>query len=186
MANSLGDYKDSMVLIYDDKDNLITKTTVTAHDKKTMVIEISGGLDTVKTGTHVNLLIIHADGAGEFSGIMRKPRFGVCEVALFGERQRKGRATARHLMNIPAVINNLTINNQQTALREPAQIVIENLSTTGILIKSSSFRFEAGHILQIEFNLNGKDVIINGKILREQINPDNTLGYGCRLIFPQE
>jgi len=183
MTSITGSFKDAIAVIHDSNNNFIAKTTITAHDKKTMIIEIDDKMENVKTGTRLNLLIIHSSGASDFSGTLRKSGFGTCEISLFGERERKGRSAVRHTLNIPATIKDLMIKDKQESFREPLQVTIENLSTTGTLVRSPLGGFEKGYILQIEFNINGKDAIIYGEVIREQKNKNMTFSYGCKLIF---
>jgi len=183
MPSATGGFKDAWAIIYDSKNNYLTRTVITEHDKKTMNIEIEDSLDNVKVGARVNLLVIHSGGASEFSGTVWKPSPGACEISLFGGRERKGRTSARHVLNIPASIKDLTVNGGQESFREPLQVTIENLSSSGVLIRSPLGGFESGYVLKIEFSINGSDAIIFGKVLREQKNPDFTFCYGCQLIF---
>jgi len=187
MMGRTGHFEDSLAVIYDSENRFITKTIITKHDRSTMYITIAEDLKGIKNGARLNVLVVHSGGASEFGGILRRSRAGIsqCEISLFSEKQRYVRASKRHMLNIPAFINDLIINKKEESFIEPLHVVIEDLSTTGIRIKSPGVRLEVGYILTIEFLLNGKEAIINGKVTREQTNPDNTFSYGCQLIFPK-
>jgi len=187
MAGKMGRFDEALAVIYDSNNEFITKTVVTGHDKSTMYISVAHELKEVKTGARLNVLIVHPSGASEFGGILRRARTAIsqCEISLFGEKQRYVRASRRHTLNIPAVVNDLIINDQEESFIEPLPITIEDLSSTGIRIKSHVLRFEVGHTLKVEFSLKGRDAIIVGQIRREQVNDDNSFSYGCQLIFPK-
>jgi len=183
MAKIAGNFKDSIVVIYDNNNNYVAQTIITEHDKREMLIEIPDSLDNIKSGTRLNVLIIHTGGVSEFGGVLRRTSRGACEISLFGERQREGRSATRHILNVPGQINNLIINNKPETLQSPLNVIVENLSSTGVLINSRDVRLETGFILQIELNIHGKEAIIFGNVVRERRNADETFSYGCHLIF---
>ena len=178
-----GSFTDALVVFYDNKNNFISKTIVTEHDKQTNYIEISEGLEDVRVGTRLSLLIVHSDGASEFGGILKRVRSGRYEVSLFSERQRDARASVRHTLRSPAVIHSLVVNSKQQMLSSPAEITIVNISTSGVLLHSQALHFPIGCVLQVEFNVNGKNTIIYAKIVREQQDDDGSFNFGCQLIF---
>jgi len=185
MANSMGNYTNSLAVIYDADNNCISRTMITGHDRRAMTVEISDALENIKAGARIKLLIIHHDSVSEFNGVLRRPRSGVCEISLFAEHEREGRTSSRHTLNRSGVVNNMIINRQQGPFPQPLNIIIENLSTTGILVKSPVGGFMVGSIIQVEFDAGGKEATVFGKIVRENINDDNTVSYGCQLVFLQ-
>jgi len=184
MANIPGQYAGSLVMIFDSNNNFISQTIVAEHNKRDMYIVVKAGLENIKTGSRLNLLIIHSQGASEFGGILKIARKGSNEISLFGEHQRGARAAMRHTLNVPALIRVIIVDTKQEMLYEAQQVIIENISTTGIMVKSPLMLFPIGAILRVESNINGKDAILYGQIIREQLNSDNTYSYGCKLIFP--
>ena len=183
MASLGGSFTGSLVVVYDQDNNYITKTVITGHDKKDMYIELAGGLEKVRIGARLNLLIVHAKGASEFGGTLKILRQGRYEISLFGEKKRGARDSTRRTMNTVAVIKHYFFNNIRDTFNEPVDVIIENISTTGVSLKSMQTRFILSAVLEIEFNLHGKSVIIHGKVLREQENDDGSCNYGCKLIF---
>jgi hypothetical protein len=183
MANLGGNFTGSLIVVYDQDNNYITKTVIVGHDKKDMYIELAGGLEKVRIGARLNLLIVHENGASEFGGILKILRQGRYEVSLYGEKKRDAREASRRVMNTVAVIRHYFFHSVRETLQEPVQVTIENISTTGVLLTSMHARFLISAVLELEFNLHGKSVIIHGKTLREQENDDGTCSYGCKLIF---
>jgi len=184
MANLASNFIDAVVFIYDKDDNLITKTIITGHNRNEMYIEVARGLENVKLKTRLQLLIIHSGGASEVSGSLKSVRQGLYEISIFGERHRDVRESARRTINASAVISDMVKDSESEKLTAPIPIVIENLSTTGILLRVRDVRLEMGAFLQIEFKLHGKDVILFGEVLREQRYDGVTCKYGCKLYFP--
>jgi len=77
----------------------------------------------------------------------------------------------------------LVTDSDSEPLQEPIQVMIENLSNTGMLIQSPDERFETGTLLQIEFNINGKNVMLYGEVVRLQTQLNDETKYGCKLYF---
>ena len=183
MSNETGDFTDSLVVVYDNDNNFIAKTIVKDHDRRAMVIETPPDLGCAKTGARLNLLIIHAKGASDFCGVVRRTGISRCEISLFSERPRQGREAIRHTLNAPAIITKLIIDSEEHTPREPLDVIIENLSVTGALVNSPVLYFDKGTVLHIEFHFYEKDATIYAKVVREQLNSDNSYSFGCRLLF---
>ena len=183
MGNLASQFTDALVFIYDKNNNLITKTRITGHNRGEMYIEVEKGLENIRLKTRLQLLIIHPNGVSELSGFLKSVRQGVFEISVFGERQRDVRTSVRHTLNASAIISDMVRESEPEKLAEPKQIVIENLSTTGILLRTKTLHIEKGTYLQIEFKLHGKDVILFSEVVREQVIDDDTCKYGCKLHF---
>ena len=183
MANHASHFVDSPVFIYDTGNNLITRTTVTGFGKDELYIEVTGGLEGVKPGTRLQMLIIHPTGASELNGTLKSVRQGIYEISIFGERQRDVRTSARRTINASAIISDMVSETGNVKISEPLQIMIENMSTTGILINTKNQRLEPGSLLQIEFSVHGKLCVLYGEVVREQVQDDKAHRFGCQLYF---
>jgi len=183
MAKSLSHFTDALVVIHDNENNFITQTIVTGHDRSEMYIEIAEGMENVKPGTRLHLLIIHPDGASEFGGTLKCVRQGIYEIPIFGERRRGARGAVRHPLNADAQIKEIVVNSETVSLADPVQVTIENISKTGILFKSPDLRFIVDVVPQIELNVRGRDTLLRAKIVREQQNSDDSYSFGCQLVF---
>jgi hypothetical protein len=62
-------------------------------------------------------------------------------------------------------------------------VTIENMSVSGILIRSQEMRIEAGSLLQVELNVQGKTGILYCEVIREHMHEDGAYRYGCQLYF---
>jgi len=183
MAYMTSQFSDAPVFIYDSKNNLITRTTVTGYNRDEMYIEVSAGLENVKLRSRLNLLIFHAGGASELSGFLKCVRQGLYEISIFGERQREVRTSSRRTLNASAVISDMIADSVEGEIDEPLPITIENMSTSGVLIGTQTMKFDIGTLLQIEFKVGRKTAIIFGEVIREQKQGDGAFKYGCRLTF---
>ena len=183
MANHVSHFVDSLVFIYDSDNKFITKTTVTGYGKEEMYIEVAEGLENIKPGTRLQLLIIHSTGASEMNGTLKSVRQGIFEISIYGERQRDVRTSVRRKLNASAVISDMVSNSEGEAIGTPLPVIIENMSTTGMLISLRDVRLEAGALLQIEFNLGGKIGILYGEVVRVEPDRDGSYRYGCQLYF---
>ena len=183
MASFTLNFTGSMVFVYDSSNDLITETVVSGHNRDEMYIEISSGLEGLRPGARLNLLIIHSAGVSELSGFLRGVRQGIFEVSIYDERQRDVRASVRRTLKINAVISDMVTDDDSSAIFSPLPVTIENMSTSGILITLHSARLEKGALLQIEFHLNNKTAVVYGEIIREQVQKDGSFAYGCKLHF---
>jgi len=183
MAKYSGHFTDALVVIYDNENNFITQTIISGHNRGEMYIEITEGMENIKPGTRLHLLIIHSDGASEFGGTLKSVRQGIYEIPIYGERKREARGSTRHKMNAGALIKEITVDDETITLRDPVDITIEDISKTGILFKSPNLRFIVSVVPQIKVNVNGKETILYAKVVREQKNPDETFSFGCQLVF---
>ena len=189
MAGTAVNFKDCPVFIHDEEGNYIAKAIISAYFKPEMRIVISGGhedpenFDDIKIGTRVNILIIHPDSTYEFGGVTRTNNGSSCEITLFRERERTGRASSRHSLDTPAFINRMIVDSAQEQFSEPVTVIIENISATGVLVRSPLMRFKKGTALEFEVNINGKDVLLDARVVREQTNDDGSDSYGCQFIF---
>jgi len=183
MAYLAGNFAGAVVFIYDSKNNLVTKTLITDYNRDEMYIEVSSGLEDVRLRSRLHLLILHSGGATELSGFLKSVRQGIYEISIFGERQREVRASARRTLNASAVISDMITDSSEKGIVEPLPVTIENMSTSGILVKTQAVRFEKGTMLQVEFKVGGKTAIIFAEVVREQKQGDDVYKYGCKLTF---
>jgi len=183
MANSEFDFVNSLVFIYDKNNKLITKTTVTGHNRDERYVEVSDGLDRIEPKTRLQLLIIHTQGASEYNGILVDARNGKYRILVYDEMKRDVRVSVRRTVNVSAIISDMVLETEERALEAPLPVVIENMSTSGILIKSRGMRLEMGALLQIELKADRKTGILYCEIVREQKQADGAYRYGCQLYF---
>ena len=184
MANTAVNFENALVFIYDDNNVLIARTSVTKHNPDKKYIEVTEGLDnSIEPKTRLQILIVHPAGACECSGMIKGERHGVYRIQIYDERQRDVRVSVRRTVHANAVISDMINGSEAATFNDPVPVVIENMSTTGILIRSGKTHLEVGSLLQIELKVEKKTGILYGEVLREQKLSAGALGYGCQLHF---
>ena len=173
-------------MIYDLQGKLITKTTVTGYGKDELYIEVSEGLEGIKPGTRFQLLVIHPDSVSEFGGKLRSIRQGVYEISIHGQRQREARVATRYPMRTLAQIKELIVDRETVTLLDPINIIIKDISATGLLLVSPDIMLVGGIYLKIEFSLSGKFYILNCKVVREPITGSDPDSFGCQIVFRED
>ena len=183
MSGNIKSFLGCPVMVYNDENELIIESAITDHNRTYNTIVISDELRGLENGTPLNLLIIHSAGAAEFRGTLRSLINNAQEIALYNERQREARGSQRHKLNVPAKINCRIIKTGREPFTPPLEIVIDNISISGVLIKSDKKSIELGSIFEIHANIHGKDAILYTSVVREDVNADNTYSFGCRFHF---
>ncbi|MDR0469846.1 MAG: PilZ domain-containing protein [Peptococcaceae bacterium] len=186
MTTNASTFIDCPVIIYDDNDNYLDRSYITEHDKNSMYIEIYGKLDTVNEGSRIKLLIVHSGGASEFGGVARRVTNNRRLISLHNEHSRNARNSVRHTINSPASVTSLAHGSERKIYDDPPKVVVENISATGVLLKSYSKHYRVGSIMDIDLAIDGKTVRLTCKIIREMLNADDTFGFGCKFIFTQQ
>jgi len=183
MANATENFVNALVFIYDSSNVLIAKTSVIRHNPEKKYIEVGEGLSNIEMKTRLQILIVHPTGACECTGMIKSERQGIFRILIYDERQRDVRVSVRRTVHANAVISDMINGTEAGTFSEPVPVVIENMSTTGILIRSGKTRLEVGSLLQIELKVEKKTGILYGEVLREQKLFAGAYGYGCQLHF---
>jgi len=183
MANTTLNFENALVFIYDVNNVLIARTSVIRHSADKKYIEVAEGLDKIEPKTRLQILIVHPSGASECSGMLKSERQGVFRILIYDERQRDVRVSVRRTVNAKAVISDMISEKDAGSFGEPLPVLIENMSTSGILIRSGKTRIDVGTLLQIELRVEKKTGILYGEVLREQMLTGGAYGYGCQLHF---
>ena len=183
MPGIVGNFEDCPVIICDNN-NCIAEAIIKEHDRINSTIEISKTLSDYEHGYRLSVLILHPGGTVEFSGTLRKLQGSGREIALFNERHRGARGAPRHKLNSPATIRSLVLENGRQPFAPPLKVVIHDISKTGVLIKSPPGHFDIGSVLELHFNIHGKDAILYATVVRKCDGDDDaTIGFGCKLLF---
>ena len=177
-------YVNCPVIVYDDEKNFVTKAIITRHERMDRIIEISDDLEDISQLCRLSIVIIFAGGAAEYGGTRRKTRKGVCcEIALFNERQREGRASFRHKLNSPAKVTSLVVESGLKPFDPPVKAVVDNISTSGAYVIAPPGHFKVDSVLEINVNIQGKSAMLYGQVVRVQKVDERNSGFGCKFIF---
>lgn len=183
MVNIKNKLQGCPVIIFDDANNIVTKTVVESHSKNTTTIEVSDKLDMIELGTRVHLLVIHSGGASEFDGVASCSYNGLREINIYAEKRREARASIRHRLNAPAVVTRVIAGTVQDMNSSPLQVTIENISSSGMLLNAPYLDIELNQSVEANTNINGRDVVLFGKVVRKQLKNNGNLGLGCKFVF---
>ena len=177
-------FLEALAFIYNKNNDLVTKTAITGYDPEEMSIEVSEGLESIEPKTRLQLLIIQSGGASEFKGILKEGfHDGKYTILIYDEHQRDVRASVRRTLNASAVISDMVTDQDAIAAAEPLPVIIENMSTTGILLASRDTSLEIGALLQVDLHMGNKIGVLYCEVLREQEQADGMMHYGCQLFF---
>ena len=175
------------VIIYDNDNNYITKAIVEEYNKRDKSIIVSEDLEHITQAARLKVLIIHPGGATEFNGTRMRSFKGIInKIELFNEQQRGARTAIRYQLDSPAAIRSFVVKSGQELLNPPLDVIVENISSAGVLVKSPPGHLKINHILEIHVNIQDREIVLFGKITREKANTDKTVSYGCKLIFPKK
>ena len=178
----LNKLKDSTAIIFDEFQNCISKTIIADFDRDDMSVFVQDTMAHVRHGAPLSLLIIHSGGVSEFNGIARGLYNGFREISIFKERSREARVSARHVVNMPAVVKGTIVNSVQKPFDIPLDVTVENISTTGALIKCKPGLLKVPSTLIVEMSIGGKLTSLTATVMREQLNDNKTSSYGCKFI----
>ena len=174
---------DCPVLIFDMDRKLIAETVVTGYGKEEMYIEVMEGLANVAIGTRFRLLVMQPESVSEFTGKLNSKRQGIYEISIYGQKRRDSRGSPRFTFNIPAIIGTFVVDAKPVKLRQPINVTILNLSSTGLMLESVELPLQTGVSLNVEFKLHGRDSTILCKVVREPTQGSTPNSFGCQLVF---
>ena len=184
MSALAGDYTMQTVLIYDtDRNHLIT-TYVLMHEKDLKQIIVETLPDSLKLNNNCKVMILTSPVPVEFDGKIKRLGNGLC-IAMFQGQERDGRSSERYSINTQAKISTLVVDGQQHQIQTPINVVLINISTTGLRFRAPFYSFEVGDQFQMDFSVgtNQKKVVV--KVMNAVDNGSESSDYGCRFITVQ-
>jgi hypothetical protein len=174
-------YKGCPVFIYCSEDNYITEGIIQHHDPDWNYISILESLKEHATN-HLEVVILHPGGVSEYKGTIRELN-NYREIALFKHHERHGRDSGRHNIYEPARI--CVVDAANNPITSPMKLLVENISTSGILIKSPEDYFKLHQNLEININISGKEVVLYAEVVRIKEN-NNNFDVGCHFNFQKK
>ena len=178
MNHMENNYDGSPVIIYNSDGEYIANATINEHNIEDMTISISDRLDSAPDGTEISVLIINPDEIFEFFATVESWRDGVREISLYEQRKRAMRASPRRKVNTPASIRGAFVGTEYHAFSTPLAVMVDNISSTGALIKTPIEHFSVGHVIEIILNLDGMDSFLYGEVVRVVKTDDNSWAFG--------
>lgn len=187
MADARG-YTGCKTIIRDDMTwEVIAETTILEYDKRTQTISVDDrffGEESLGKFEHVSLLILQKSAIYECKGSLRKRNgSGHREIAIFHRHEKEDRTTQRYVVNAPAKIENLVITGNLFTLERPMDVLVENISTKGTLIRTKAGILRIGADFLLKMNIGGSITMIHSTVVRIHDEDEVTGEYGCRFNF---
>jgi len=184
MSALAGDYTTQTVLIYDtDRNHLIT-TYILMHERDTKQIIVEKLPDSLKLNNSCKVMILTAPTPVEFDGKIKRLGNGLC-IAMFQGQERDSRSSERYSINTQAQITTLVVDGKNHPIQTPINVVLMNISTTGVRFRAPFYSFEVGDQFQMDFSVgkNQKKVVV--LVVNTVDNGRDSSDYGCRFLLVQ-
>lgn len=175
-------YKGCTAVIKSQNDDSEVRTTILEHDSNFMTIEVQGRLKGMEAGDQVTILVMLPNTAHEFNGVLRKVGGVSSSMTMFNGKVREGRGAIRYLTNSPAEVGHLVFAQQLVPLLHPLQVLLINVSTSGALIRAQSNSFVQDAVAELRININGKETVLQGTVVRVCDIDETTSEYGFQFI----
>ena len=181
--SGINNLRDCKVFINAEKGNqLVAKTVILDYDSERMAITVDGSNFQMKENEKVSLLVLHASSVYEYLGIVRrKDVSGRQEITLFKGHEKEDRESIRYVVNVPGKVEGIFIGNMKAALNPPPEILIVNISTSGILMRTMASTFNVGTSFQFSMSINSNKTVLTAIITRVNHLGNNEFEYGCSL-----
>ena len=179
-------YEGSPVIVYDSNGEYIANATVNEHNTEEMTISISDRLDGIENGTEISVLVINPEDIFEFNATAENLLGSVREISLSERRQRQKRAAPRRKVNTPATIRGAIVGAEYHAFSSPLEVIVDNISATGALIKTPIEYFSVDHVIEIILTLDGMDSFLYGRVVRVVTTDDNCWAFGIAFLSQDE
>lgn len=182
-------YKGCQVFISDEEGKTLTNSLIREYDQGHRII-------TIPTLNNVNILnkivgvrIVTEDAICEYRGRVFRSRLDalMLDISLFkGQELSEGRASKRFYANASAFVIFMVVDNKKMPLLSPLAVTVVNISATGVLLRARSYALSQGDTIEIDLNIDGNPLVIQGKVVRINTSLGNDSEYGCKLIAVKE
>lgn len=178
------DYRGCKVYIHElEHGTTLAISTIKEFDKPRLIVIVEGDFPVLKENQKISLLILCKDTLWEYQGITRrKDSFNNWEIAMFRGREKENRHSIRYTLNAPAKIEKLITSNLSVPLKTYAKTQIVNISTNGILIRTTLNLLNIGTCFQIKLNVSSNCTTLTACVERIHCITGEEIEYGCRLI----
>lgn len=181
-------YKGCKTIIRDNSTwDVIADTMIMEHDRKRQTISVDDrffGEGCVERLKYLSLLILQKSSILECKGSLRRRNaYGYREIALFHQQEKESRSTKRYVVKTPAKIENLVITGNLFSLNKPLDVMVENISTKGMLIQTRVGVLRIGADFLLKMNIGGSITMIHSTVVRIHGENESLGEYGCRLNY---
>lgn len=182
MAASGADYTGCSVLIYDSNGNHLGNTVVTEYDKNTLRIEVQTVPAALSSGAGCKLLILMAPTPFEYHGRVVKEGTRVT-IAMYKGKEKESRGATRYRVDLKALIENLVCDGRAYPLHTPLEVVIINISRSGVRFRTPFFAMTDGDRFQMRIKISGNEKLLIADVTNHIDRGSETSEYGCRFLI---
>lgn len=168
------------ILRDDDSGKVHCQVSVTAHDRSTNLITVSGCNFDDLTG-NLSVIIVNESIVYEYQGIARHSRSGSrVDITLFRGKMKQGRTAQRYDINTPATI----VVHTQRGTERPFEATVLNVSVSGVLIQAGVTALDDGDEFSLRLMIGETLTIIGARVVHKKLFEDKEdfAHYGCQLI----
>ena len=184
--NVLGsNHTDCAILIYDDAGSHLGTSTVIEHDRNSARIEVRDIPAALKVGNTCKILILSSPAPCEYDGRIiseGQKRY----IAMFHGKEKENRAAARYKISTPAIIENLIYNGKAFPLHTPMDVMIVNISKSGVRIRAPYYSFLNGDRFQLRMKISDAEKLLIADIVHHVDFEPSSSEYGCSFLTGSE
>jgi hypothetical protein len=173
-----GDHTGNTVLIYDSNGNHLSDSVITSYSKAEQQIQLRRMPKELKVNDDCKLLVLSLPTPCEYLGKVRKSA-GSFYIALFQGQEKESRAASRYPVNTPALIDTLIVEGKHYKLHTPVDVVLINISTSGVRFRAPFFSLNDGHVFHMHMVISGSKKQLIAQVLNHLDNEPASSDYGC-------
>lgn len=182
MAVPGADYTGCSILIYDTEGNHLGNTVVTDHDKATLRIEVQSVPAALAPGAGCRLLILMAPTPYEYHGRVVKEGTKTT-IAMYKGKEKENRGAARYRVDLKALIENLVCDGHAYPLHTPLEVIIVNISRSGVRFRTPYFAMMDGDRFQMRIEISGNEKLLIADVTNHTDRGTDASEYGCRFLI---
>jgi len=173
------DFTDCTVFIYNNNGVHLISTTITNHERASKQIQVSVMPEGLKVNDDCMLLILSTPTPCEYHGKVKKVG-GNQYFAMFQGQEKESRTSKRYPVNTHAQIDALIVDDRPYSLQTPLEVVLINISTTGVRFRAPFYSLEKGDHFHMHFTISNNKKQLTAQVVNFTDNKTESSDYGCR------
>ena len=182
MAAPSADYTGCSVLIYDIDGYYLGNTVVTDYDKATLRIEVQALPPVLTSGAGCRLLILMAPTPYEYQGRIVKEGTKT-SIAMYKGKEKENRGATRYKVELKAIIEHLVCDGQAYPLHTPLEVVIINISKSGVRFRTPFFAMTDGDRFQMRIKISNNEKLLIADVTNHIDKGSEASEYGCSFLI---
>lgn len=188
IMGSIKDLAGCRILLKDlESGKKIADTKITGTDSEKKLLRISANSIAIRENRKIVALVFARDGLQEYTGTLRKTVIAnEMEVALGTGKAAEKRRFGRYPYQLEGKIEELIYGTQRIRLRRPISMMTQNISASGLLMRTYSDCFEIGDRIRITLQLKDTELKNDYEVVRIEPLGKWEESYGLRQIASEE